>query len=106
MQTMTQRGPLFMVGVFLAFILLLVVLHNLRRGKRGYNLIVGTSRFIKASAYELTTKVSFPTREKIQEMVNYFLIGLAVFTILLLLINQSLSKIIDWLYTYLQLKNG
>lgn len=105
-QTMTKKGPLFLVGVLFATILLVIFLQSLRKGKKGYNLILGTALFVKASAYELTTKVSFPTQDKIQEMVNYFLIGLFVFTILLLVINQSLSKMIDWIYIYLQLKNG
>ena len=103
---MTQRGPLFIIGVLFAVILLLIILQSLQKGKTGYNLVLNTAQFLRESTYELTTKVSFPTQEKIQEMVNYFLIGLAIFTTLLLIINQSLHKIIAWVYIYLQLKNA
>ena len=97
-QGITKKGPIFLVGISLACLLVLLLIYQLTKGKKGYKLLLNTFRFIKESYRELTTKVSFPNREKVQQMVKYFLVGITLSTLILAGINQSLNKIMTSLY--------
>lgn len=62
--------------------------------------MLGIFNFLYESIEEVTHKVSWPSYEKVQELVNSFIIGLFVATLIIGLINIGFDKVTQWLYEY------
>jgi len=56
--------------------------------------------FISESFDELTNRVSWPSYEKVQELLTLFVIGVIIVTLIVGLVNISLAKITKWGYAY------
>lgn len=57
-------------------------------------------KFLQESIQEVSQKVSWPSQEKVQEMANYFLIGVFVSTLIVGSINIGFDKLMQWVYGY------
>ena len=97
-QKMTQKGPLFLVGVGLATLLVGFLIYQVLAKKAAYRILATTFRFVGASYQELSRKVSFPTQHDVRGVAQYFVVGLFMATLLLAGINQGLSKAVNALY--------
>ena len=60
--------------------------------------------FLRESVEEVTQKVSWPSQEKVQESLNYFIIGLFIATAIVGAINIGFDKLMQWVYSYFKMR--
>ena len=56
--------------------------------------------FLRESVEEVTQKVSWPSQEKVQESLNYFIIGLFIAAVIVGAINIGFDKVMERVYSY------
>lgn len=56
--------------------------------------------FLRESVEEVTQKVSWPSQEKVQESLNYFIIGLFIAAVIVGAINIGFDKAMERVYSY------